>query len=867
MKKTLLFLVALLSMTTVSLAQVDFTCTAGANYGMKEGIDKMFDDNINTKFCGNTGDGTYALVAASEPVYVWGYELTTANDNERYGRLVTRWTLCGTNDESVANDPNAEGWVTLSGFGANKFVQQKNFNTQRFFCDKASVGTAYKYFKVVLNEGGFIQLSKFTFCYERQPIVTYNWHSSSNENSKKAVDWLLGQKWEGSNLAGNWVVIETADGEPHSVKSYSFSTNDDGSWTDRAPKTWKIEGSNDNASWITIHEVTEGNPIQNENYKTFDFIPTDNESAFRYLKLTLNSMKSTGWTQIGEFHVVGYHYTAENCPGHEIVAAVTVEPTCMEDGYDKGTCWKCGKSVVQPIIARGYHTYDDGLCTLCQAPQEDYMTAVDGYYQPTTARQFTWLAAMIQNGHSANIKLIQDVDLTGFSGFGNGDNVVPFKDEFDGQGHWLKNLRIDVQVKNAGLFGMTEGANIHDLGLDNAYVKTAWNYANAGGVVGNAKNTTINRVAVTGGSYVEGYDHVGAIAGNIGGSSVISNCMSDITVLSGAYQAGGLVGTSSGLILENCLFTGEVRNNNYNASGLIALIDSEKAPTVIRNNISAASQIWVGRSDGVFPIINTGGRKATYVNNRVAASTLFAMSHWDDDNKGEESSTRNYTNANDNNGLTTADADMKVKSFYTETMGWDMENDWTFAATGRYPVLAWMAKQQVSVSETGYATMVAEADVAIPEGVLAFAAKKNDETGRYTLIPVETAIPAGSAVIIKAAAGTYTFPYDGGSAEQITDNDLVAAMNDVNTDGTQYVLANGEQGIGFYKATGTIAAGKGYLVSANAAVKAFLLGEDSATGISAVQTDAEGAIYNVAGQRIQKMQKGINITGGKKVLK
>ncbi len=64
MKKTLLFLVALLSMTTVSLAQVDFTCTAGANYGMKEGIDKMFDDNINTKFYGNTGDGTYDLVAA-----------------------------------------------------------------------------------------------------------------------------------------------------------------------------------------------------------------------------------------------------------------------------------------------------------------------------------------------------------------------------------------------------------------------------------------------------------------------------------------------------------------------------------------------------------------------------------------------------------------------------------------------------------------------------------------------------------------------------------------------------------------------------------------------------------------------------------
>lgn len=859
MRKTLLSLVALLSMATVSPAQVDFTCTAGANYGGNEGIDKMFDDNVNTKFCGGASDNTYALVTASEPVYVWGYEMTTANDNEQYGRMVERWTVCGTNDENVANDPNAAGWVTLSGFGSNKFVQRRDFYTQRFFCDKATVGSAYKYFKVVLNEGGVVQLSKFRFCYERQPMVTYNWHSSSDDNSKKAVDWLLGQKWEGSNLAGNWVIIETADGQPHSVKSYSFSTNDDGSWADRAPKTWKVEGSNDNKSWITIHEVTEGNPIQNENYKTFDFIPTDNESAFRYLKLTLNSMKSTGWTQVGEFHVVAYHYTADNCPGHEIVPNVTVQPTCMEDGYEKGSCKLCGKSVVQPIAARGFHTYDeDGMCTACRTPQEDYMTAVNGYYQPTNVTDFNWLAAMIQHGHAANIKLVQDVDLTGFAGFGNGENVVPFKGELDGQGHWLKNLRIDVAMKNAGLFGVTDGANIHDLGLDNAYVRIEGNRANAGCVVGDATNTTINRVAVVKGSYVEGFDHVAAIVGNAVGTSVVSNCMSDITVLSRAHQAGGLVGTANGLILENSLFTGEVRNNGDNAAGLVALIDREDAPTVLRNNISAASRIWTSDSNGLFSLICTDGRSATYVNNRVAASTLFA--------KGDEASTRNYTVANDQNGLSTPDADMKVKSFYTETMGWDMENDWAFVEAGKYPVLAWMA-QQLTVTEAGYATMVAEADVLIPEGVLAFAAKKNDETGRYTLIPVETAIPAGSAVIIKAAAGTYAFLYENGSAEQIAENDLVAAMDDVATDGTQYVLANGEQGIGFYKATGTIAAGKGYLVCNNAAVKAFLPAEDNATGISAVQAGEEEAVYDVAGRRIRKMQKGINIMGGKKVLK
>ena len=44
--------------------------------------------------------------------------------------------------------------------------------------------------------------------------------------------------------------------------------------------------------------------------------------------------------------------------------------------------------------------------------------------------------------------------------------------------------------------------------------------------------------------------------------------------------------------------------------------------------------------------------------------------------------------------------------------------------------------------------------------------------------------------------------------------------------------------------------------------------DDDATGISTVETfTEEGAIFNLAGQRLQKMQKGINIVNGKKVLR
>lgn len=52
-------------------------------------------------------------------------------------------------------------------------------------------------------------------------------------------------------------------------------------------------------------------------------------------------------------------------------------------------------------------------------------------------------------------------------------------------------------------------------------------------------------------------------------------------------------------------------------------------------------------------------------------------------------------------------------------------------------------------------------------------------------------------------------------------------------------------------------------------VKAFFFGEDDATGIEMVngQWSKDNVIYNLSGQRLQKMQSGINIVGGKKIIR
>ena len=182
--------------------------------------------------------------------------------------------------------------------------------------------------------------------------------------------------------------------------------------------------------------------------------------------------------------------------------------------------------------------------------------------------------------------------------------------------------------------------------------------------------------------------------------------------------------------------------------------------------------------------------------------------------------------------------------------------------------IVWAFNENVTVGESLYATYVAPVDVDFTgAAVSAYAVTVN---GKYAHLEPVTAVPAGTAVVVKAeAAGTYPVIITA-DATLSTPNELVAATENVVADGTQYILADGAEGIGFYKATPetTIAAGKGYIVKTSS-VKAFYgFDSDDATGIAGINVSDENAvIYNVAGQRLSKAVKGINIINGKKVLK
>jgi len=174
----------------------------------------------------------------------------------------------------------------------------------------------------------------------------------------------------------------------------------------------------------------------------------------------------------------------------------------------------------------------------------------------------------------------------------------------------------------------------------------------------------------------------------------------------------------------------------------------------------------------------------------------------------------------------------------------------------------------VTVGSTGYATLFyAESDLAIPEGMKAYTGiiKSN----WITLSELEGSIPAGTAVVLKGEPGIYTLLTTTNAASSGT-NDLKGTTEPLVADGTQYILYEKDGVTAFYQAMpgSTIPAGKPYIETDGAGVKGFFFADD-ATAIEETLSNSplKGEnIYNLAGQRLNRMQDGINIVNGKKVL-
>ena len=179
----------------------------------------------------------------------------------------------------------------------------------------------------------------------------------------------------------------------------------------------------------------------------------------------------------------------------------------------------------------------------------------------------------------------------------------------------------------------------------------------------------------------------------------------------------------------------------------------------------------------------------------------------------------------------------------------------------------------VNITDAGYATFVAPFEAAVPEGVTAYTAEVNANGVTIDLTPVSP-IPANTPVILEAAEGSYDFT---GSpvapVESPTFGALTGTYTRIPAPNGSYVLQKQGEVVGFFfvdynEATPYVNANRAYLTAPAGEAKAFILNDGDATGISSIdneQSTIGNEIYNLSGQRLQKVQKGINITKGKKI--
>lgn len=175
-------------------------------------------------------------------------------------------------------------------------------------------------------------------------------------------------------------------------------------------------------------------------------------------------------------------------------------------------------------------------------------------------------------------------------------------------------------------------------------------------------------------------------------------------------------------------------------------------------------------------------------------------------------------------------------------------------------------------SAAQYGTFCAPFDVTIPEGVTAYTIGGIDKNGILTLEQQNT-ISAHTPVIVYSESTTdiNAVQFGVATSSTATSKYLTGVYTDTKAPLGSYVLQNQGGRVGFYQVqAGTqpwVRANRAYLtVPASANVKAFYM--DDATAIQTVEELLIGKaeIYDLAGRRQQKLQKGINIVGGKKVL-
>ncbi len=518
------------------------------------------------------------------------------------------------------------------------------------------------------------------------------------------------------------------------------------------------------------------------------------------------------------------------------------------------------------------HDFVDGFCSYCDEHDASFtMTPnADGYYEINSANLLRQFAITVNGGeYTANAVLSADIDMTDKpwpNSIGDWQSNHMYKGKFDGQGHSITNLTITTARDYHGLFGVVgQDAEIKNFYIDGAVTVNH----NSIGVVSYTRDDNVlisnihSKLNFSGGSG----ERVGGIVGNANqasniGTATIDRCTySGTMTLTGTGNKGGIVGyiLNNGYVkttISNCIFDGTITNDgNAETGGIVGYAGANLTKTVIKNCLSIGT-VNATVSGQFFGVVKNA--KCSIVNSYYQGSAVNGTAL---DNTSVNPTINEATKVTDEQ-LASGEVACKLGSAWYQTLGTDAD------AT---PVLDSNSEKVLYVGEAGYSTMY-DYDAAngwkLVGDAKAYIGTINGNALHLTEI---SDIPAKTAVVI---SGTYYNKVSTTATANTTDNVLLGS------DGTQkggdgiYALAKLNDKVGFYPVGSDISipAGKAYLkLKTSDDVKGFtFVFDDEATAIEMVNGQwsmfNDQPIYNVAGQRLSRAQKGINIVNGKKIM-
>lgn len=832
---------------------------------------KNLVDGTNAKWEGGATDDMWCIFKTSLPIQATSYILTTGNDNALYtGRNWKNWTVFGGNfvDDAAAKAATRStegGWVALDVRTDDDVLEDKNFEQYTFTMTNPDTENYYTYYlvKVTATKGaGHMQMSEFAFKDYTVDTSAYDGVISSAKSfDTSAADAALKAEYAAlvgtldalktaAAASGNFDQLDAAIANVNKLQGYinSYATANyailstvgetwgDGvaaNLLDGKPGTkWGGNFTSGNIVWRLkegivplYYQLTAAGDTGNSTYRNWKSWAIYGGNFTSAISATADA---TGWVELYSTEDGGMTNESGKTQDFDFTPEITESYQYFKVVLRSTTDPSRGQAQMADLNIIDGTTFQDNKAAAYQELL-DFQSKYD-YSEATDEQKTTFDDAVTAVGASTYKNLTENVTAA-----------------------WAAEKVMAEYLASEEKFG-TESVNISS-GLD-------------------ADVFTRNIPAVGGVDIIVGFDNEGT---GFYTKTVVEN--------------GEEKTTSYGVPDDGILKTTSGHTYAFDYDGLNAVSVEKGQTKVMTVDGELKSKSWR------FYFLGTASNgpadmTATFSYADGTTSTAdFQIYNWDTDNETTrevtvyqtgrvwENQGVGYLQDGGNNfrffeipAFVDQDKVITSISLYNsgESNGRSKAMVFGFCIVGKDNTA-----EMFYIGSKGYATYVPEVNdvdlsVFADNELAAYTVAVTDE-GWARLTPV-TKVPAGSAVIMKGKAGSYKLPYTTG-VSALSGNELKAAVADVVADGTQYVLADGAEGIGFYqvKAGSTIAAGKGYLeISAANGVKSFYGFEGGdATGISDIDAniDANAVIYNLSGQRIQKVQKGINIVNGKKILK